>query len=179
MNIIFPRMAAVAVTALALDVVAQPPQIALDVRKRQETDTEQKATRSSLTKEQDRVVELTIGLRNNDPKEQAIKVSWYFVANPLLGGLDNFVYDKGEQAMTMAPRSATNLTQAARPIGTKVHTSRHSAKKQGAKPLGYIVTVTQDTNLIAVAASPMSFERVARKPEELQKLIATPAPPEL
>ena len=155
----------------------QKPQVTVAAKQKLDGDTEQKATRYSNTKEKDRSCELTIQVRNGDAAEQKVKLSWYFVGNPLVGGLSNFVYDKGEADLSLPPRYMTNLVEKSKEIGSKVATGRHKVTKSGAKHMGFIVTVAQDTNLLGVAASPAGLEKIARNTEELTKLLTAPAPP--
>ena len=156
---------------------AQKPQISVSARQKLEGDTEQNATRYTNTKEKDRSCELTIQLRNGDPAEQKVKIAWYFVGDPLVGGLQKFIYDKGEVEMALPARSATNLVQKSKAVESKVATGRHKVTKSGAKHAGFIVTVRQDTNLLAVAASPAGLDKTARNGEEFAKLLAAPTPP--
>jgi hypothetical protein len=156
---------------------AQKPQISVSARQKLEGDTEQNSTKYTNTKEKDRTCELTIQLRNGDPKEQKVKLTWYFVGDPLVGGFDDFVYDKGELEMTLPARFATNLVQKSKPIESKVATGRKKVTKSGAKHAGFIVMVSQETNLLAVATAPTSLDKTARNAEAMAKLLLVPTPP--
>ncbi len=175
MNLLHPLLAAGLLVAATAS--AQKPQVMVSARQKVTSDTEASATRYTSKKEKDRTCELTIQLRNNDPKEHKVKVAWYFLGNPMMSGLDNFVYDKGEAEVAVGPRSATNLVQTSKPLTSKVAAGRHKTTKSGATHLGFIVVASQDTNLLGVAAMPMSMEKVARNPEEMTKLLGAAVPP--
>jgi hypothetical protein len=166
----------VGLLAYGVSAQAQKPQVTLSVQQKVESESDNNATRRTQTKEKDRTCELTMLLRNGDPKEQKVKVAWYFIGDPLQSGLDKYVYDKGELDVTVPARSSTNLVQKSKPIGSKIAVSQHKTTKSGAKHLGYIVTLAQDTNRLAMVAAPMSLDRASRDPKVMAELLAAPAP---
>lgn len=155
---------------------AQKPQVSLNVQQKVESDAENAATRYTQTKEKERTCELTIQLRNSDPAEQKVKVAWFFVGDPLMSGLDKFVYDKGEEEVTLPARGGTNLIEKSKALESKIAIGRNKTTKSGAKHLGYIVTLSKDTNRLATAVAPMSLERVIRDADSMAKLLNAPPP---